>query len=75
LGIEPQVWIAGLLESPLPEGDKVRIELADEAAHLALGHARGTHRAHQVVDLAGADPLPPQMTATRARSALSARIR
>ena len=56
LGVEPDIRVPDTGEAALAEGGEVRVELADQAAHLALGHARGAHRPDEVVDLAGLTP-------------------
>jgi hypothetical protein len=57
LGVEPQIRVAGLVETALAESGQVDIELGDEPADLALGDTGRAHRPDEVVDLARADAL------------------
>src|SRR5664279_1494370 len=70
LGVEPEIRVSDAGQAVLPEGGEVGIELAHEAAHLALADPRGTHRPDEVVDLAGADALDVRLLDDRDQGAL-----
>jgi site-specific DNA recombinase len=71
-GVEEDVRVGGIVQRPLAEGGQLLVQLAADAAHLALGDVAAAQGSDQVVHLAGADAVHVRLLDHRQQRPLDA---